>query len=157
MSDASPGFCQKRKQSVRRPTEVTPGSTQRKGKTPFLLSVSTPGLRTQQWVGSRSAATPTAASTPLRARGPLLLNNGRENTATGAGALLSNTTGPFNTANGAFGTTAQVIVSADGQLGTVSSSERFKKDITSMDRASEAILSFRPVTFRYKSDTKRMP
>jgi hypothetical protein len=32
------------------------------------------------------------------------------------------------------GTTAQVIVSADGQLGTVVSAERFKKDIASMDK-----------------------
>jgi len=52
------------------------------------------------------------------------------------------------------GTTAPVVVSADGQLGTVASSERFKKDIATMDRASEAILSLRPVTFHYKSDIK---
>ena len=32
------------------------------------------------------------------------------------------------------------VVSADGQLGTVTSSERFKKDIATMDKASEAIL-----------------
>jgi len=38
-------------------------------------------------------------------------------------------------------TTAQVIVSDDGQLGTIASSERFKKDIATMDKASEAILS----------------
>ena len=55
------------------------------------------------------------------------------------------------------GTTAQVIVSDTGQLGTVASSERFKKDIASMDRASEGILSLRPVTFHYKSDTKGKP
>src|SRR4029077_9117735 len=39
------------------------------------------------------------------------------------------------------GTTAPVIVSVDGQLGTVASSERFKKDIATMDKASNAILS----------------
>jgi len=55
------------------------------------------------------------------------------------------------------GTTAPVIVSADGQLGTVASSERFKKDIASMDKTSEAILSLRPVTFHYKTDTKSTP
>ncbi len=55
------------------------------------------------------------------------------------------------------GTTAPVIVSNDGQLGTVVSSERFKKDIASMDKTSEAILSLRPVTFHYKTDTKGAP
>jgi predicted ribosome quality control (RQC) complex YloA/Tae2 family protein len=55
------------------------------------------------------------------------------------------------------GTTAPVIVSADGQLGTVASSERFKKDIATMDKASEAIISLRPVTFHCKSDAKETP
>ena len=54
-------------------------------------------------------------------------------------------------------TTAPVIVSADGQLGTVASSERFKKDIAPMDKTSEAILSLRPVTFHYKTDIKGTP
>jgi hypothetical protein len=54
-------------------------------------------------------------------------------------------------------TTAPVIVSADGQLGTVASSERFKKDIATMEKASEAILSLRPVTFHYKTDSKSTP
>jgi hypothetical protein len=47
-------------------------------------------------------ATLTATSTPLLAPGTLLLNTGEENTATGAGALLSNTSGVQNTANGGF-------------------------------------------------------
>jgi hypothetical protein len=55
------------------------------------------------------------------------------------------------------GMTAPVIVSQDGQLGTVASSERFKKDIASMQKASEAILSLRPVIFHYKTDTKGTP
>jgi len=55
------------------------------------------------------------------------------------------------------GTTLPVIVSADGQLGTAASSERFKKDIASMEKASEAILALRPVTFHYKTDTKGTP
>jgi hypothetical protein len=42
------------------------------------------------------------------------------------------------------GTTAPVVVSDGGQLGTVASSERFKKDIVTMYKASEAILSLRP-------------
>jgi hypothetical protein len=55
------------------------------------------------------------------------------------------------------GTTAPVIVSDTGQLGTVVSSERFKKDIVTMDKASEALLSLRPVSFHYKTDTKDTP
>jgi predicted ribosome quality control (RQC) complex YloA/Tae2 family protein len=55
------------------------------------------------------------------------------------------------------GTTAPVVVSDSGQLGTVASSERFKKDIATMEKASEAILSLRPVTFHYKTDTKGTP
>jgi hypothetical protein len=48
-------------------------------------------------------------------------------------------------------------VSDTGQLGTAASSERFKKDIATMEKASEAILSLRPVTFHYKTDTKGIP
>jgi len=54
------------------------------------------------------------------------------------------------------GTSAPVIVSNTGQLGTVASSERFKKNI-SMEKSSEAILSLRPVTFHYKTDTQDIP
>jgi hypothetical protein len=50
-----------------------------------------------------------------------------------------------------------VVIDSAGQLGTVSSSERFKQDITAMDRRSEAILSLRPVTFHYKNDKKNIP
>jgi predicted ribosome quality control (RQC) complex YloA/Tae2 family protein len=52
---------------------------------------------------------------------------------------------------------APVIASADGQLGTVASSERFKKDIATMEKTSEPILSLRPVTFHYKTDIKGTP
>ena len=42
-------------------------------------------------------------------------------------------------------------------LHTAVSSKRFKKDISTMEKASEAILSLRPVTFHYKTDTKGTP
>jgi len=48
-------------------------------------------------------------------------------------------------------------VSDGGQLGTVASSQRFKKDISTMENVSEAILSLRPVTFHYRTDTKGIP
>jgi uncharacterized coiled-coil protein SlyX len=37
------------------------------------------------------------------------------------------------------------------------SSRRFKNDIKPMDKASEAILALKPVTFHYKSDAKNTP
>jgi hypothetical protein len=50
-----------------------------------------------------------------------------------------------------------VVVDANGQLGTATSSARFKKDIKPMDKVSEAILTLKPVTFEYKSDSKGTP
>ena len=40
----------------------------------------------------------------------------------------------------------------DGKLGTLTSSTRFKEGIKPMDKASEAILALKPVTFRYKHE-----
>jgi len=45
-----------------------------------------------------------------------------------------------------------VIIDTNGHLGTVVSSERFKDEIKPMDKASEAILTLKPVTFRYKHE-----
>lgn len=45
-----------------------------------------------------------------------------------------------------------VVVDAAGQLGVKKSSERFKEEIKPMDKASEAILALKPVTFRYKKE-----
>jgi len=52
-----------------------------------------------------------------------------------------------------------VFVNSDGKLGTTVSSRRFKDDIKPMDKASEAILALKPVTFRYKHelDPKGIP
>jgi uncharacterized coiled-coil protein SlyX len=45
-----------------------------------------------------------------------------------------------------------VLINSSGQLGTVVSSARFKDAIKPMDKASEAILALKPVTFRYKQE-----
>jgi Chaperone of endosialidase len=50
-----------------------------------------------------------------------------------------------------------VFINSSGKLGTITSSARFKKDIKPMDSASEVILSLRPVTFHYRSDTMNTP
>jgi uncharacterized Zn ribbon protein len=43
-----------------------------------------------------------------------------------------------------------VVIDSNGQLGTVSSSRRYKEDITDMGDASDRLQKLRPVTFRYK-------
>jgi hypothetical protein len=47
---------------------------------------------------------------------------------------------------------AAVFVNASGQLGTSTSSKRFKDQIKPMDKASEALLALNPVSFRYKKE-----
>jgi Chaperone of endosialidase len=57
---------------------------------------------------------------------------------------------------GIYGVTASggtsVYINSAGQLGTVTSSARFKREIQSMGKASEELLALRPVTFRYKKE-----
>lgn len=43
-----------------------------------------------------------------------------------------------------------VVVDSNGQLGTVSSSRRYKDNIQDMGDASDGLMKLRPVTFRYK-------
>jgi hypothetical protein len=50
-----------------------------------------------------------------------------------------------------------VMIDSAGQLGTTSSSRRFKKEIQPMDKASESLLALKPVTFHYKSDNTSTP
>jgi uncharacterized coiled-coil protein SlyX len=50
-----------------------------------------------------------------------------------------------------------VVIDSNGQLGTLSSSRRFKKEIKPMDKASESILALKPVRFHYKTDTTNTP
>jgi hypothetical protein len=45
-----------------------------------------------------------------------------------------------------------VFINANGQLGTTTSSARFKDEIKPMAKASETILALKPVTFRYKKE-----
>jgi trimeric autotransporter adhesin len=57
------------------------------------------------------------------------------------------------------GAAVAVGITTDGQLGVRASSARFKEAIKPMDKASEAILSLQPVSFRYKKalDPKATP
>jgi hypothetical protein len=107
-----------------------------------------------------------------------LQNNttGGANTALGAGAGLGVFTASHVIAIGTNGadvsdscfignirgvTTANadaisVVIDSAGQLGTLSSSRRFKKEIKPMDKTSEAIFALRPVAFHYKNDKTSM-
>jgi uncharacterized coiled-coil protein SlyX len=52
----------------------------------------------------------------------------------------------------ASGGAAVFVVGEGGKLGTMTSSARFKDEIKPMDKASEAILALKPVSFRYKKE-----
>jgi hypothetical protein len=102
----------------------------------------------------------------------LYRNTGSGNVALGAEAGVVLSTGTGNVCLGAFvhGKTGesnttrirnvyssvasdrQVYVTADNKIGTLVSSRRFKEEIKPMDKASEAILALKPVTFRYKKE-----
>ena len=114
---------------------------------------------------------------------------GSNNLAIGASAGFNLTTGSNNIDIGALGAAAEantirignintqtatyiqgirgatvaggvsVMVDSTGHLGTLTSSARYKENVQPMDKASEAILSLKPVTFRYKKelDPKAIP
>jgi hypothetical protein len=50
-----------------------------------------------------------------------------------------------------------VVIDSAGQLGTPSSSQRFKNEIKPMEKTSASILALKPVTFHYKSDKTSTP
>ena len=102
------------------------------------------------------------------------ITEGNDNTAIGLGAGANQTTGSGNVyigAVGVFGTPGEdntcyiasifgqtspsgvpVVINANNKLGTATSSKRFKENIKSMDKASQALFSLQPVTFRYKKE-----
>src|SRR5215467_38384 len=57
------------------------------------------------------------------------------------------------------GSGTSVLVNSDGQLGTMTSSVRFKEKIKPMEQASDALFALEPVTFRYKKeiDSRQIP
>src|SRR5205823_685503 len=46
---------------------------------------------------------------------------------------------------------------ANGQLGTIASSRRFKENINEMGSSSDVLLKLRPVKFTYKRDSTHTP
>jgi hypothetical protein len=181
-----------------------------------LLANTTGSQNTSDGTDSLFSNTTGDNNTALGSAALNINTTGASNTATGLEAMLNNTTGSFNTANGdnalvnntigsrniALGTSAgsnlttgndnidignsgvageagairigtsgtqgatfiagirgvpvsggqPVAISSNGRLGVKASSIRFKEVVKPMDKASEAILSLRPVTFRYKKE-----
>jgi Chaperone of endosialidase len=74
---------------------------------------------------------------------------GVEQTKTFIAGIRNVTTGSANA--------IPVLIDSAGQLGTTSSSRRYKKEIKPMDKTSEAILALKPVMFHYKSDRTNTP
>lgn len=83
---------------------------------------------------------------------------GNPGTATDSGAIRIGTAGTQTTAfiAGIYGVTTSasnavpVLIDSNGNLGTISSSRRYKEDIQDMGDASSGLMRLRPVTFRYK-------
>jgi hypothetical protein len=102
----------------------------------------------------------------------LYRNTGPGNVALGVSAGVNLTTGSGNVCLGAsvhgvagesnttriknvyssLASDRAVYVTADNKIGTLVSSRRFKEEIKPMDKASEAILALKPVSFRYKKE-----
>jgi hypothetical protein len=81
---------------------------------------------------------------------------GNQGVATDSGAIRIGTEGTQGSAfiAGIYGASTglpgvPVVVDANGNLGTVSSSRRYKEDIQDMGEASGGLMRLRPVTFRY--------
>jgi len=100
--------------------------------------------------------------------GNTALGGAAGNGVTTADGVIAIGTGGANVSNSCFignirGTTTAnanaipVLIDSAGQLGTASSSRRFKKEIKPMDQTSEGILGLKPVTFHYKSDSTGTP
>ena len=69
-----------------------------------------------------------------------------------SGENVSNTCYIANIFSAANAGGSAVFVNGDGQLHIMTSSERFKKDINPMNKASEAILGLKPVSFHYTKE-----
>jgi Chaperone of endosialidase len=130
-----------------------------------LLSNTTASDNTANGLSALKANTTGGGNVALGYQAGLNLTTGSNNIDIGAGVLgvaaeantiRIGTTQIKTFIAGIHGATASggaaVFINASGELGTLTSSARFKEAIKPMDEASEAILALKPVTFRYKKE-----
>ena len=138
----------------------------------YALSADTTGKRNTAMGGQALFSNLAADNNTAVGYDALYFNTGVANVALGSEAGATLTTGTGNVCLGAFvrGTAGEsnttrirnvyssvasdraVYVTADNKIGTLVSSRRFKEQIKPMDKASEAILALKPVSFRYKKE-----
>ena len=94
------------------------------------------------FVGSQAGIIQTGGNNSLY----LQIQGDTDNSAPNNRSYIGNV---FGVTTGSGGDVA-VFIDSTGQLGTNTSSRRFKKDIKPMDQTSEAVLKLEPVTFHYK-------
>jgi hypothetical protein len=136
------------------------------------LSVNVTGDNNTAIGNSALSSNVTADNNTAIGNGALYFNTGPGNVAVGVNAGVHLTTGNGNVCLGAFvfgnagesnttrirnvyssvASERAVYVTADNKIGTLVSSRRFKEEIKPMDKASEAILALKPVSFRYKKE-----
>ena len=120
----------------------------------------------------RSISNTTGSNNTAVGVNALLNNNGSSNVGLGVNAGKNLTTGSGNVCIGGavlgvagesnttrirniYSSVASgraVYVNSDNKIGTLASTRRVKKDIKPMDKASEAVLALKPVSFRYKKE-----
>ena len=102
-------------------------------------------------LGDRAGSNLTTGSNNVVIGGGVLGAAGDENTIRiGNGDMAATFIAGIVGATIAGGT--PVYIDSAGKLGTITSSKRFKEGIKPMDKASEALLALKPVTFRYKKE-----
>jgi trimeric autotransporter adhesin len=102
-------------------------------------------------LGDRAGSNLTTGSNNIVIGGGVLGAAGDENTIRiGNGDMAATFIAGIVGATSAGGT--PVYIDSAGKLGTITSSKRFKEGIKPMDKASEALLALKPVTFRYKKE-----
>src|ERR1700730_8870125 len=179
-STATPLAATTRPTELTRSFTTRPASRTR--PTVLKRSIATPpATRTRPTVLMRWVTTTQATENTAIGYQALLNNTAAGNTALGYGAGSNLTTGNDNIdigndgvagdagiirigrsfisatfIAGIYGATASggaaVFVNSAGQLGTSTSSRRFKDQIKPMEKASEALFGLNPVTFRYKKE-----
>ncbi|HTS34748.1 MAG TPA: tail fiber domain-containing protein [Candidatus Solibacter sp.] len=110
----------------------------------------------QSSLGSNNTALGNLAGSAITGGDNVMIQN--EGTASDNGVIRIGTAGSQTSffAAGISGVTTglnnavPVVIDSNGQLGTISSSRRFKEDIHDMGEASDGLMRLRPVTFRYQ-------